>query len=160
MHINWQSFRQLHAITIYIFRLRYLWRCPFAFCFPLLISLCSPFRSLLLTWNPPCCDRIRPTWSQVARKLISSFPSLPIPSPFRNPDPLGFSRVKCASTKTTSQHWLTSPEHIYCIYKYIYIFVYVYRYMWRRQRGSEHRSKSATCIVINPCMVLAKWREI
>jgi hypothetical protein len=54
------------------------------FYFPLLFPLCSPFCSLLLTWNPPCCDRIRPPWSQVARKLISpsSTPShsLPIPN--------------------------------------------------------------------------------
>ncbi len=43
--------------------------------------------SPLLTWNPPCCDRIRLPWSLVARKLISSLPSLPICSPFRKPDP-------------------------------------------------------------------------
>jgi hypothetical protein len=87
---------------MYIFRLQHIWRDPLAFCFPLLTSLCSPFYSPLLTWNPPYCDRIRPPWSQVARKLISPFPSLPIPSPFRNPNPLGFSRAKCVPTKMTS----------------------------------------------------------
>ncbi len=110
------SFRQLQAITIYIFRLQYIRRYPLVFYFPLLIPLCFPFLSPLLTWNPPCCDRIRPPWSQVARKLIYPFPSLPIPSPFRNPDPLGFFGATCALTKTTSQHWLTSPEQeLYCI---------------------------------------------
>ncbi len=41
-------------------------------------SFCSPFAPfapLLLTWNPPCCDRIRPPWPQVARKLTLPFPS-------------------------------------------------------------------------------------
>jgi hypothetical protein len=86
---------------MYIYRLQHMWRDPLAFCFPLLTSLCSPFYSPLLTWNPPCCDRIRPPWSQVARKLISPFPSLPIsipphfhPSPFpphsEIPTPWGF----------------------------------------------------------------------
>ncbi len=36
--------------------------------------LCSPLLPLLLTWNPPCCDRIHPTYSQVARKLTNQFP--------------------------------------------------------------------------------------
>jgi hypothetical protein len=31
---------------------------------------------LQLTWNPPCCDRIRPPRSQVARKLLPYFPPL------------------------------------------------------------------------------------
>ncbi len=35
---------------------------------------------LLLTWNPPSCDRIHPPWSQVACKLTSPFSTLsPIP---------------------------------------------------------------------------------
>ncbi len=38
--------------------------------------LCSPFYPPLLTWNPPCCDRIRPPRSQVARKLTSPSPHL------------------------------------------------------------------------------------
>jgi hypothetical protein len=55
--------------------------------FPLLLafphSLLLPICTLLLTWNPPCCDRIRPPCIQVARKLTSHFPPLahipPIP---------------------------------------------------------------------------------
>jgi hypothetical protein len=64
------------------------------FYLPLLIPLCSPFESPLLTWNPPCCDRIRPPRSQVARKLIFPFPSpcsytphSKIPTPRGSPDP-------------------------------------------------------------------------
>jgi hypothetical protein len=55
------------------------------------IPLCSPFVSPLLTWNPPCCDRIRPPRTQVARKLTSPFP-LPgsYTPPFQSPDPQGF----------------------------------------------------------------------
>jgi hypothetical protein len=52
----------------------------------------------------------RPPWSQVARKLISPFPSLPhslpIPPLFRIPDPLGFPELNMRLTKTTSWIWL------------------------------------------------------
>ncbi len=67
---------------------------PLLFRFPLLPSLLLPIRFPLLTWNPPCCDRIRPPRSQVARKLIFSFPSpcsytphSKIPTPWSYPDP-------------------------------------------------------------------------
>ncbi len=57
-------------------------------------SLLLPIRFLLLTWNPPCCDRIRPPRSQVARKLIFPFPSpysytphSKIPTPRGLPEP-------------------------------------------------------------------------
>jgi hypothetical protein len=44
-----------------------------------------------LTWNPPCCDRIRPPLPWVAHKLTPAFPSSAhLASPTRNPDPLGF----------------------------------------------------------------------
>jgi hypothetical protein len=65
--------------------------------FPLLIPLAplTPLSDpLLLTWNPPSCDRICPPRSQVACKLTSPFPSpgsytpLPeIPTPQGFPDP-------------------------------------------------------------------------
>ncbi len=64
---------------------------------PCFFSPCSPcplFSPLQLTWNPPCCDRIRPPHFQVARKLTPLFPSpgsdtpLPkIPTPQGFPDP-------------------------------------------------------------------------
>jgi hypothetical protein len=72
------------------------------FFFPLadspLFPLCSPFQPLVLTWNPPSCDRIRPPRSQVACKLTSPvptlFPTLPPPNS-QNPN---YPRL----TKTTS----------------------------------------------------------
>ncbi len=33
---------------------------PLLYCFPLPIPLVPHFNPLPLTWNPPCCDRIRP----------------------------------------------------------------------------------------------------
>ncbi len=103
----------------------YTFRPEYMCAFPLLISpcwfpFCSPFLAPLLTWNPPCCDWIRPPWSQVARKLIPSFPSLPIcyssVSHSEIPTPCGFPKLMRPFTKTTSQHWLPSPAHDYIAY--------------------------------------------
>jgi hypothetical protein len=94
---NWQSFRHLHTIIMYTFSLIIhvaLSPCSFS---PYWFPFAPLSQSPLLTWNPPCCDRIRLPWSQVAHKLISSFPSLPIYSPSvlhsEIPTPLGFPRV-------------------------------------------------------------------
>jgi hypothetical protein len=59
-------------------QIRCTWRFPLALLSPFAFfcSLLPPFVPLLLTWNPPCCDRIRPPRSQVARKLTSRFPPL------------------------------------------------------------------------------------
>jgi hypothetical protein len=90
-----------------------MWRFPLIL-FPLVDSLLFPLSwSPLLTWNPPCCDRIRSPWSQVARKLISPFPSLPICSPSAPhseiPTPWGFPELMRPFTRTTLQHWLLGP---------------------------------------------------
>jgi hypothetical protein len=78
--------------------------------------LCSPFP---LTWNPPCCDRIRPPRSQVARKLTSPFPHLAhIPSHLKSRPP-GFSRSKYTLIRTTLRTWpicsltLTAPRKMH-----------------------------------------------
>ncbi len=65
---------------------------PFAF------PLCSPFDPLLLTWNPPSCDRIRPPRSQVTCKLTSLDPPSPQPSPFQ----ISRAPITPRLTKTTS----------------------------------------------------------
>ncbi len=59
-------------VTIYI----YTWRIPLAFNLPLPLPLSSPLYPLLLTWNPPSCDRNRPPRSQVACKLTLPCPTL------------------------------------------------------------------------------------
>ncbi len=86
--------------------------------FPLLLPFCTPFLVPLLTWNPPCCDRICPPWSQVPRKLISTSPSLPICSPSVShseiPTPCGLPELMRPFNKTTSQYWLPGPaQHDY-----------------------------------------------
>jgi hypothetical protein len=62
------------------------------------VSPCSPFNPLLLTWNPPSCDRIRPPRSQVACN------DLPCPNPFPKPSPLQIPRTLFTQrlTRTTS----------------------------------------------------------
>jgi hypothetical protein len=58
------------------------------FTLPLLVSSLYP---LLLTWNPPSCDRNRPPQSQVACKLTPLVPHLaPVPSPPKFQPLLGF----------------------------------------------------------------------
>ncbi len=52
----------------------YIWRSPLAFNLPLPLPLSSPLYPLLLTWNPPSCDRNRPPRSQVACKLTLPCP--------------------------------------------------------------------------------------
>jgi hypothetical protein len=103
MHIyNWYQSVQQAFFYIHNHRLQYTRRIPLAFLLPLLISPCSPFappsNPLLLTWNPPSCDRIRPPRSQVACKLTSPFPTLsPNPPPSKFPE----SQVTQRLTKTT-----------------------------------------------------------
>ncbi len=82
MHIyNWYHSNVTGIHYVHEYRLQYTWCNSLAFylpllvCFPLLHSFLLPIGFPLLTWNPPCCDRIRPPRSQVARKLIFPFPS-------------------------------------------------------------------------------------
>ncbi len=64
----------------------YTWRIPLTFISPCQFPFSPPVYPLLLTWNPPSCDRNRPPRSQVACKLTPplSHPS-PKPSPFQIP---------------------------------------------------------------------------
>ncbi len=65
---------------------------PLLFALSFLHSLLLPIRLPLLSWNPPCCDRIRPPRSQVAHKLIFPFPSLYLYTPHSKiPTPRSFS---------------------------------------------------------------------
>jgi hypothetical protein len=86
---------------------------PLLFAFPFLHSLLLPIRLSLLTWNPPCCDRICPPCSQVARKLIFPFPSPCSYTPHSKiPAPLGFPRSKYTFIRTTSRTWLTRSSTV------------------------------------------------
>ncbi len=50
-------------------------------CMYITIPLAPLVRPSPLTWNPPCCDRIRSPLSWVARKLTPHFPHLPHVAP-------------------------------------------------------------------------------
>ncbi len=52
----------------------YTRRVPLAFISPCQFPFSPPLYPLLLTWNPPSCDRICPPRSQVACKLTSLVP--------------------------------------------------------------------------------------
>jgi hypothetical protein len=74
------------------------WRVPLVFTSPCQFPFPPSLYPLLLTWNPPSCDRNRPPRSQVACKLTSLVP------PFTQPSPLQIPRTPTAQrlTKTTS----------------------------------------------------------
>jgi hypothetical protein len=76
----------------------YTWRIPLAFTSPCQSPLSFPLNPLLLTWNPPSCDRNRPPRSQVACKLTLLAP------PFTQTLPLQIPRTPTAQrlTKATS----------------------------------------------------------
>ncbi len=72
-----------------------------------------PICILLLTWNPPCCDRIRPPRSQVAHKLIFPFPSpcsytphskIPTPRSFPDPNIHSLGRHRETSSQDRAQY--------------------------------------------------------
>jgi hypothetical protein len=99
---NWylssiQSFQYIHE-----YELQYTiihGRIPLAFNLPFLLPLSSLLHPLLLTWNPPSCDRNRPPRSQVACKLTLPCPTLhPNPPPSKFPEP----QLAQCPTKTTS----------------------------------------------------------
>jgi hypothetical protein len=85
---------------------------PLLFTFSFLYSLLLPIHLPLLTWNPPCCDRIRPPRSHVARKLIFPFPS---PCPYtphsKIPTPQGFSDPNIHSLGQHCEPGSQDPAH-------------------------------------------------
>ncbi len=91
MHIyNWyhsllQSFRYIHRVD--------------RLCTRLSLAPLAPLVPSPLTWNPPCCDRIRPPLPWVARKLTPVFPSPAHLAPYPKSRTLGVSQ-------TRNRHWL------------------------------------------------------
>ncbi len=85
-----------------------LWSNPLASAFPFPYSFLPPLVSLYLLGTLLAVIGSCPPRSQVARKLISPFPS---PSPYtprsKIPTPLGFPELNMHITKTTSRTWLT-----------------------------------------------------
>ncbi len=71
-----------------------------------LSPLCSPFDPLLLTCNPPSCDRIHPPRSQVAWKLTS-----PVPTLYPNPPLSKFPEPQLPSA---SLRWPQESSGVFC----------------------------------------------
>jgi hypothetical protein len=59
-----------------------------------LAPLAPLVRPSSLTWNPPCCDRIRLPHSRVARKLTPHFPHLPHVAPYLKSRPPGVFQIQ------------------------------------------------------------------
>jgi hypothetical protein len=77
-HSNITGIHYIHEHNLYVHS-----AFPLLYYLPLLIPFAPLSNPPSLTWNPPCCDRIRPPRSQVACKLTSPFstlsPTLPPP---------------------------------------------------------------------------------
>jgi hypothetical protein len=87
-------------------------------CYSPFLPFCSPLDPLLLTWNPPSCDRNRPPRSQVACKLTLPCPTLhPNPPPSKFPEPQLAQRL----TKTTSGIFRTLLSGTWSIYSTLQI---------------------------------------
>jgi hypothetical protein len=129
-YIDWQSFRQLQAITMYIIIewTTQLWRIPLAFCFSLFSFLLPPFVSLYLLETLLAVIGSRPPWSQVARKLISPFPS---PPHSKIQTPWGFPELNMRLTKTTSQIWLTESRTV------LNVWMFEIPTLWNRKISIE-----------------------
>jgi hypothetical protein len=70
---------------------------PYSPCSP-----CSPYSPYPLTWNPPCCVRIRPPLLPVARKLTLFVPHLAHVLPLSKiPTPPGFPDLNMHLIRTT-----------------------------------------------------------
>ncbi len=95
----------IQRVTIYI----YTWHIPLALNLPLPLPLPSPLFPLLLTWNPPSCERNHPPRSQVACKLTH-----PRPTPHPNPPPTKFPepQLPSASLRRPQEYsGFFCPEH-------------------------------------------------
>jgi hypothetical protein len=95
---------------------------------PLLPLFPSP-----LTWNPPCCDRIRPLLPWVARKLTLAFPpSAHLAPPHPKSRPPGVSQIQ-NRRHSLGQHCepnpyarLQSQRPAVCFLFVSYLFIYTY----------------------------------
>jgi hypothetical protein len=88
---------------------------------------------LLLTWNPPSCDRICPPQFRVACKLTSLDPNLPPPSPFRLPQTpntprlatttLGLSRRLLSGTSISTNMFIYFKHFLAFYYRLVHVLV-------------------------------------
>jgi hypothetical protein len=91
-----------------------MWCYPLAFS-PLTNSPFSLFPNpFYLLGNPPCCDRIRPPWSQVACKPTSPSLTLPTPSPFQIPCTQVIYTPHYDDLKTPASPVYYTRDGIYC----------------------------------------------
>ncbi len=114
---------------------------------PLAIPLCQfllSLESLLLTWNPSfCVVRSHPPWSQVACKLNSPSPTLPIPN---SHPPQGFPKLIVRPTKTTSQSRLHIVQNKYIFSLTALIFFTITITVLKRTIAYLGRKKSLSVV--------------
>jgi hypothetical protein len=105
-----QTFTGNHYVHAYRMNNAIMAQSPCFLLFPFLIPFCLPFISLYLLGTLLAVIGSRPPWSQVARKLISPFPSPPHSLPIPKSRTWGFPELNAHLTKTTSQIWLTESR--------------------------------------------------
>jgi hypothetical protein len=98
------------------------------------VPLASLFNPLLLTWNPPSCDRIRPPRSQVACKLTPLDTPPPQPSPSKFPEP---ELPSTSLGRPQDESGVFCPEQVQ-IRKYsIFMFIYLKNCPWQGSQPKQ-----------------------
>jgi hypothetical protein len=110
---NWYHSNITDMHYVHEYRLQYTWHNPLASLLPFSPFPFAPHSSPLLTWNPPCCDRIRPPRSQVARKLIFPFPPLVHIPPIPKSRPPGVSQIQIYIHQDDIANLAHKIEHSY-----------------------------------------------
>ncbi len=114
--------------------------------FPLL-PFAPLFSPSLLTWNPPCCDRIHPPRSQVAHKLTSPFPHLAhIPSHPKSRPP-GVFQIQIYIIRTTLRTQPISSRTLTVVQVYCNIML-LFRCKNHIIIHVEHQSMSPSCFAV------------
>jgi hypothetical protein len=149
----------------------YTRRIPLAFISPCHFPFSPPLCPLLLTWNPPSCDRNRPPRSQVACKLTPLVPpltqTLPLPNS-QNPNwpsaslrrPQEYSGFFCPEQLLPSKNiYIYIYTCMYNIYIYVHIYILVISESWSRSGGPWCTYICTRMYLLNPLLYIAFTNE-
>ncbi len=119
---------------------------------PLPIPLTPLSNPLSLTWNPPCCDRIRPPRSQVACKLTSPFSTLSptLPPPYsQNPGYQCLTKTTLRIRHLRSGTVMSYSESVYSYTMFWFTNLIYEGFHFRKRCGASCMKESGTFHLFN-----------